>query len=130
MPGIHEDDATYTVACQDEDDSGETKGFSRTSDHMFSTVCIYDHGKERGVFLQKTHHYPAKGRCEGTTQASPGLTLKNISRDPKVDETSKKESRGLNRPWSVALRMLRTYRNGPFPLHLIYIKSMLFIASP
>lgn len=43
---------------------------------------------------------------------------------------SKKESHGLNRPWSVALRMLRTYRNGPFPLHLIYIKSMLFIASP
>ena len=41
----------------------------------------------------------------------------------------KKASRGLNRPWSVALRMLRSYRNCPFPLHLIYIKSMLFTAS-
>ena len=98
----------------------ETKGDSRASGHpVCSLVCIYNHGKERGIFQipgplgilcaawsayttmerreassrGQTHHHPAKGRSAGTTRASPGVTLMSTIRDPNCDETFILESK-------------------------------------
>ena len=40
----------------------ETKGDSRASGHpMCSLVCIYNHGKERGIFQRADRSPPSKG---------------------------------------------------------------------